>query len=135
MPSNSSFPPLVAKHINISKHSSMLVKRCRGASSEQRVLEAAVKSQLLGCCTPQTPQLQQPSLRENQVSPLAVPNDFPALPYPKILPPSIPPPCARQLLHGTTVGWVFFVAFEFAAGNLSWIQTGDLDVKGSIARY
>lgn len=35
MPSNSSFPPLVAKHINISRHSSMLVKGCWGASSEQ----------------------------------------------------------------------------------------------------
>lgn len=133
MPSNSSFPPLVAKHINISRHSSMLVKRCWGASSEQRVLEAAVKSQLLGCCTPQTSQLSQPSLREHQISP---PCCAQCLPLPKN-PPSIPPPCARQLLHGTNVGWwgFFVVVFEFAAGNLSWIQTGDLDVKGSVARY
>lgn len=108
----------------------MLVKRCWGASSEQSP-GGSSHSTAFGVLHPSTPSV---SLRDNQASPLAVPSDFSVCLIQKSSLHS-PTVCSAGFAqHQRGVGF-FVVVFEFAAGNLSWIQTGDLNVKGSIARY
>lgn len=100
MPSNSSFPPLAAKHINISRHSFMLVKGAGEPSSEHKVLEplskcrASSRAAAFGALRPWKPpqELWQPSVRGNQASSTRCPQRLlcDTGPHPKVLPPSVP---------------------------------------------